>query len=92
MVAEKVRDYRGLDTMRLTGLIVDAITTWHPDYVVLLGNPEGHLSPLMLSVSKGVQGHSPCRGLGVSPTCPLYSPFLEEGARGMVEKAFGAGS
>ena len=35
MVVEEVRAYRGLDTMALTGLIVDAITTWHPDQVVV---------------------------------------------------------
>lgn len=34
MVAENVRAYRGLDTVRLTRLIVDAITTWHPYQVV----------------------------------------------------------
>ena len=68
MMVEEVRDYRGLDTMRLTGLIVDAITTWHPDQVVCTGGcrapalPGGYRNHLFLLVGAG--GLASCRGWG----------------------------
>ena len=35
MVVEELQAHRGLDTMKLTGLVVDAINTWEPDEVVV---------------------------------------------------------
>ena len=34
-VVEDVKSYRGLDTMKLTGHVVDAIESWEPDVVVV---------------------------------------------------------
>ena len=35
MTVEEIQTYRGLDTMKLVGRVVDAINTWHPQEVVV---------------------------------------------------------
>ena len=35
MLVEEIKAYRGLDTMKLVGLVVDAIRVWEPEEVVV---------------------------------------------------------